>query len=258
MRRWVIVGALVIGVLILAGLALLVGAGGREGDVGGALAGPVGGPGAGAVGYTPVPTATPWPTFTPVPVLVLPPTATPWPTLTPAPTVDSAARQAAIALLNVGKDGPEGAGGDSSEDPLVEVTLDGGGSALPPVIKQTFFPMQSVVVPDFLSANKLENLPEPVGFVRFGVPFVMWGVWFDTLDVPEDFEMEGTVRWVNVRGAFGDLVMRQSSVTVTRDEPFFYSGLGDAEGRVWKPGAYRVEFLDSEGHKSVSWPFEVR
>ena len=86
----------------------------------------------------------------------------------------------------------------------------------------------------------------------------MWGVFFDVSRSGPEFEMEGKIRWVDVGGPLGPYVMYESVVVVSRDEPFFYSGLGDQGGRVWKRGVYRVEFLDDRGLKVVAWDFEVR
>ena len=87
---------------------------------------------------------------------------------------------------------------------------------------------------------------------------MMWGVFFDTGEAEEDFEMVGIVRWVDRDTPLGELVMYESEVTISKEEPFFYSGLGDEGARLWRPGFYRVEFLDDRDILSVAWEFEVR
>ena len=206
--------------------------------------------------YTASPTATPWPAFTPVVVAPVAPTSTPWPTFTPEPTDDSSVRSVAISLLGSG-DRP--VGGGSAVDAVPTATPVQEFSPVDaPVVRQTFFPLQSVQLPDSIAENRLENLPEPVRTVRVGVPFLIWGVWFDFREAPEDFEMEAMVRWVTVGGTMGDLVVHQSQVELSRNVPFFYSGLGDPHGRVWKPGSHRVELVSQRGNRLVSWSFEVR
>ena len=221
--------------------------------------GGAGGPGRGGpvvVVYTPRPTATAWPTFTPVPTETPVPTRVPRRTLTPTPTPESVGAGGPL------DDGPVSGGEDgvgveetAVPGPTPYGQLYRGGVKL---VRQTFFPLLSTELPDYLRERNLEALPPSEEVVNSGIPFVMWGVFFDVLAAEEGFEMEGLVRWVQLGGDFGDVVMYESPVTIKKEEPFFYSGLGEESGRLWKRGQYRVEFLDDRGYRTVSWRFRVR
>ena len=125
-------------------------------------------------------------------------------------------------------------------------------------MRQSLFPMQRNAVPDFLISGDSEQWPVPVRVVSGGTRYVMWAVAFDTFSAPEDFELEGFVRWTDVTPGYDSLVMLESPKRVTRVEHVIYTGLGRGTPGFWKPGSYRVEFLDDDFRRVVSWEFEVR
>lgn len=239
------------------------GGGGRGGD-GGDGNDAVGGlESGGLVEVVSKPTATPWPTFTAVPTATTRPTRVPRPTFTPKPT------RVVKNLLKLG----DVVGKDESGAPLEGVDDGVVATAAPTpgptpygqlyrggvrLVTQSFFPLQSTELPDYLKEKRFELLPPPAEFVLSSVPFLMWGVSFDVSAAEEDFSMDGLIRWVQRSGPLGDAVMYENSVSISKEEPFFYTGLGDESGQLWKTGFYRVEFLDDRGRRAVSWEFEVR
>ena len=125
-------------------------------------------------------------------------------------------------------------------------------------VQQSLFPMQRSAIPDFLVSGDPEQWPVPARVVSGGTRYVMWAVAFDTFAAPEDFEMEGFVRWTDVTPGYDPLIIRESPRRITRVESLLYTGLGRGTPGFWNPGSYRVEFLDDDFQSVVSWEFEVR
>ena len=229
--------------------------------------------------YTPAPTATSWPTFTPVPTTLTPtpvptpaltlgPTLTPWPTLTstPAPTV--VPTEVPTSVPDVSELSPPVLGSPTpgvvnTPEPTVDLT-----PSPTPYGKiwnddfffwqQSFFPLQSSEVPQYLNDNEWEKLPPPVDFVSRFSRFVIWVVVFDGSRADPDFVMNGFVRWIEMPPGDESLIMLESPVELSVPAPFFYTGLGRASPGFWRVGNYRIELLDDRYEPVVGWNFEVK
>ena len=248
-----------------------------------AVFGPEPAPTAVRLPYVPPPSATPWPTFTPVPTptprpvstraVVFFPTSTPVP-LAPLPPVPAAtptpvpepspspspsplptrgpvppgAVEISSGVVQDFPPGPEPSPTPYGQIPGEEVYF----------VEQSLFPMQRTQMPEFLETGDHTQWPRPVRVVSRDTRYVMWALAFDTGRVPPDFELEGFVRWTDVSPGYEPLIMLESPRRVTRAERVVYAGLGRGTPGFWKPGRYRVEFLDDEFESVVSWDFEVR
>ena len=255
---------------------------------GGGMGSPVDGSGVPSVRSPVVPyirpsTSTPWPTFTPAPPPPSPtaaPTATPVAVLvveaprsvpsglvSPLPTgAAEAAVPAPASTAVVAGDGPSSAGPG------------GGFSSLTPVPsppptpvpygkvpgeevyfhQQSLFPLQISRFPEHLRAGNPDVWPRTVKVVSRETRYVVWAVAFDMSSAPDDFLLEGFVRWTDVTPGFDPLIMLESPKRISKVERLFYTGLGRGTPGFWKPGSYRVEFMDDEFESFVSSEFEVR
>ncbi len=209
--------------------------------------------------YTPAPTSTAWPTFTPVPTpiptAVPPPSPTSGPTPTPWPTQEAVATPepgvTALPVL-VLTPAPERA-------PTPAPTPYGKLPGAPVFFEaQTFFPLQKPELPERLRMGDTGNWPIPEEVVSQTTRFVVWAVSFDVSQVGDDFFMEGYVRWHQVTPTLEPLLMRETPVRLSKEMPFFYTGLGRTTPGFWNPGVYRLELLDMEYNSLVGWTFEVR
>ena len=220
--------------------------------------------------YTPSPTSTPWPTFTPVPTVaptVTPrPTATPAPTFTPVPRSTAAPAEVFMGNLDVtpvgGSDGGGDAGaGDGSPVPTVvaptPTPYGAMGSAPVRFVKQSFFVTQVGEVPEYLRRGEFEKVPAPLRVVGEDSPYLVWFALFDLAGAPEDFVMEGLLRWWEESPGVPSLLVYEGRVRLSQDETLFYHGIGSESGGVWPSGTYRVEFVDNRGRLVVDWTFEV-
>ena len=236
----------------------------------GAPAEPVGPP---AVLYGLSPTATAYPTFTPMPTATL--TPTPRPTLTPAPTATpepprvevppatpegGLATPEAPAVPEDGETTPAAAGDGDAVDLPGGVPLDYGQLYNAPVrlLAQSLLPLQRPDVPDYLKRGEWQRLPESAQVVSQRTPYLAWYVVFDMSEAPMDFLMEGWVRWISFYPGLEPLVVHETGVRLAYNESLFYVGLGHEDGGRWRPGKYRVEFLDDRFDSVVDWDFEVR
>ena len=124
--------------------------------------------------------------------------------------------------------------------------------------QQSFFPLQSTEVPQYLNDNEWEKLPAPVEFVSRFSRFVMWVVVFDGSRADPDFVMNGFVRWTEILPSGEPLIMLESPVELSVLAPFFYNGLGRQTPGFWRVGNYRIELLDDRYEPVVGWNFEVK
>ena len=222
-------------------------------------------------GYVAEPTATAWPTFTPVATAEPPATAvgaevpvvttvpvrmeTPSPTVVPTvgPLVATAVADTQPVLVTLEP------GTMVTEVPEPAATPYGKVSGSPVVMRQqTVFPLQSTELPDYLESGDLSRWPLGSEVISRGVNFVVWAVAFDMSEVSEDFVLDGYVRWVQMTSEVDSVVMLESPVAITKAEPLFYEGLGRNYPGFWSPGVYRLEFLDGDYVPVVGWTFEVR
>ncbi len=244
------------------------------------------------------------PEHTPVVTVIRPPTATPWPTFTPVPAatstavpavaVDAAATATAAAVdaapvfaepapaeadvyWGIGTVGPPDVGVNGNANPdaamagpdvAVEVEADLVPTPTPygmlyrggvKFVRQSLFPVQEDIQPTFILERNWDDMPGSYDFVLSGTHHVYWVVIFDVGEAPPDFEFPGVVRWVDITPGFQQLVMHQTPVLISREQFFFLAGVGDEFGQVWsRPGRYRVEFLDDRNYLVLDWEFEVR
>ena len=245
---------------------------------------PVDGPGVSSVRslgvlYTPPATATPWPTFTPVP----PPSPTVLPTATPVSVLLVEAPRAVPS----GPVSPPPTGAQEAAVPVPAAVSGGGPSAAAPdgsfssstpvpspspspvpygkvpgeevyFYQQSFFPLQVSRLPERLRSGNPDVWPRTVKVVSAGTRYVVWAVAFDVSSAPDDFVLEGFVRWTDVTPGLDPLIMLESPKRISKVERLFYTGLGRGTPGFWKRGSYRVEFMDDEFESFLSWEFEVR
>ena len=228
------------------------------------------------VSYAAPPTATAWPTFTAVPTATPAPTREPWPMPSPKPTVaatyvsrsESPVRTPTVAVVQVsGSVGP-GLSPTASARPTLVVAgpsptpygqlsgLEGGEASFR---HQSLFPSAVAALPDLYITGDPADLPRGAEFISRMTPFVIWVVVYDTSQALDGWEMEGTVRWIDVNGGPNSLVMVSSPMRLTKADFMFTQGLGRALPGFWQAGrTYRVEFLNEDAEVAVSWDFEVR
>ncbi len=251
---------------------------------------PVDSPGVSSVRSPGVPyarpaTATPWPTFTPAPP---PPSPTAPPTATPAvvlvveapravpsgsvfPTPTGAPGAAVPALGSAVSGGGASAAapdGDSfsptpvpSSTPVPSPTPVPYGKVPGEEVyfhQQSFFPLQVSRLPEHLRSGNPDVWPRSVKVVSSETRYVVWAVAFDVSSAPDDFVLEGFIRWTDVTPGVDPLIMLESPKRVSKVERLFYTGLGRGTPGFWKRGVYRVEFMDDEFESFLSWEFEVR
>ena len=124
---------------------------------------------------------------------------------------------------------------------------------------QSLFPSAVAILPDLYITGDPRDLPVGAEFISQMTPFVIWVVVYDTSQALDDWEMNGTVRWIDLTGGPNPLVMISAPATVTKADFMFTQGLGQAVPGFWKAGrTYRVELLDESSEVVVSWDFEVR
>ena len=220
--------------------------------------------------YVPEATATPWPTFTPVPTVTPAPTANPVPTVGPtatlAPTVTPTLVPTAeptevlattevivVAEAGVAETAEPTAGLTPGPTPYGKIWSDDFF-----FWQQSLFPLQTGDTPSYLANREWDKLPRPVGFVSRLTKFVVWVVIFDGSRASDDFVMKGFVRWSETPDDRDSLIMLESPVTLSKEDPFFYTGLGTHTPGFWKIGKYRIELLDDRYKPVVGWTFEVR
>ena len=223
--------------------------------------------------YVPEATATTWPTFTPVPTVTPAPTATPFPTVGPTatlaatviPTLVPTAEPMEVLEVRATAEVIVVAEPVVAEIPEPTAALTPGPTPYGKIWsddfffwQQSLFPLQTGDTPSYLVNREWDKLPRPVGFVSRLTKFVVWVVIFDGSRASDDFVMKGFVRWSETPDDRDSLIMLESAVTLSKEDPFFYTGLGTHTPGFWKIGKYRIELLDDRYEPVVGWTFEVR
>ena len=209
-----------------------------------------------------LPTATAWPTFTPV--------ATPSPTpgglgqagdgSVPASYLYGDPTRAYLPTFTPVPDVPVANGGTGviTPSPTIGPTPYGAlGRDNVLFDRQVLFVAQTDALPDYLQRGEIDELGSSVQQVPAHAPFLIWLVAFDVSSAPADLSVPMTIRWLSL-GADGDaLVMHESEVVLTKQQRLFYSGIGTPGGGFWYPGFFVVEILDELGESVVAHSFSV-
>lgn len=233
------------------------------------------------------PTATLYPTFTPVPA-----TETPMPSPTPTPYVFQPLKAGelrppvSLTVTNEGEDpveeevvvkaatptavptvSPTGEPDADEED--VEVAeptplptpygqLDSGTDIPVRFLYQAVFPLQGRGLPERHLSGEVADLPPSAEFISTTAKYVGWVAAFDTLSVPDDWSFEGSVRWVNVNSLNRPFLMYESPLTLTKGTFILFRSMGHDVDSIWYPGWYRVAVVNSDLEEVIGWDFEVR
>ena len=210
--------------------------------------------------YTPFPTATPWPTFTPSPTVT--PTITPEPTATatPEPTagLPRVLRPTATPV--------------PAEAVVPEATLEPTATMAPVptpyarvwgtdvhLERRTLYGSAIGRIPDYMIEEDFKTLPDVQSEMPETTRYVMWLAVFDVEDAPEDFEMTGVERWLDVTWSRDDpLVIYQRHYTISKDSWVVNSGLGDDLPGAWQSGEYVIELWDDRDEVLARWEFSIR
>ena len=123
---------------------------------------------------------------------------------------------------------------------------------------QTLFALQRPEIPLAFRTGIIEDLPGSASFVSQTSRFVIWVVVFDVSDAVPGWSMDGYVRWYNVNRGFDPLLMMERDVSVTHEAFMFFEGLGTELPGFWRPGQYKVQYLNEDYEEVVSWEFDVR
>ena len=154
------------------------------------------------------------------------------------------------------------------------------------LLRQTLVPSQSPTLPDTPDSKPFSEWPEPPEIVERGTNFIFWWFAFDMSHMPEDTELDGLVRLVDVTYPDQYLVMWERqwrlgaevgdpaeqkeiprSAVVPRDldtgQDVLYEvkwyGLGHQdEPSIWQPGLYQFQLLDDRDEVLSHLQFEVR
>lgn len=245
----------------------------------------------GTVVYHVNPTATAYPTFTPVPATPTPlpsPTPTPYvfqpmkvgelrPPATAVPVslavsneVEPVATATAIPVVtpvalavNAPTEAPAPTAvleeeAEPTPYPTPYGQLDSGGEAPVRFLYQSVFPLQGRNIPERFLTGEVSDLPAPAEFISTTAKYVGWVAAFDTLSVPYGWSFEGVVRWVNVSSLNRPFLMYESPVSMEKGTFVLTRVLGHDVDYVWYPGWYRVALLDSGFEEVIGWDFEVR
>ncbi len=238
-------------------------------------------------------TATPWPTFTPVPpvspspysssgvpptpipaVRPVAPTVTPVagprtvldvqlpttvPTLTPVPTATPVLDLVESVVLEP-VDTPVSATSSPTAAPLPRYGKLPGLEVY--FEDHRFFVAQSDRL-DPVYAGTCEGLPL-LDRVPRDAPFLFWAICFDATGMDgQEFEYSPVVRWSYVGQEFVDgqlitgwkLFSTNVHRSITGPVAWMLTGIGD---HLWSPGEWRIELLDEDGEEVIhSWYFEV-
>ena len=196
--------------------------------------------------HIPIPTATAWPTFTPVamatatpspaPTRPPAPTATPWPrfSLGPENSADGADKPSSVP--------------DGSELERNNVFLE----------KQALLPFRGGELPDYLVKRDWDRMPSPSPVVSSDTRYMLWVVAFDFTQASPGYEVPGLIRWRSVPPGVDPVIMFEVPFIISAETPFFYHGLGRDDPGLWLPGFYRVEFLGALREVAAYAEFEVR
>ena len=239
--------------------------------------------------YAAVQTATPRPTFTPVPTAtetprpadwglgptVRPPTATPFPLepLNPLPEVAAVFKVSPVATFTPTPPLPEikratprptKAGGTPGPlDPEEEALRLAQYGRLPGLEvyleRQVLFGGSGPDLPAAIVAGDFGELKSAARRIPSRMRFVSWGVRWRSQPADLEFHFEG---WVRLRGYHPDgrerFVQDVAVAPLQRIQPHLIVTVGHASAQIWRPGRYVFEFLDLETEEVVvDWEFEV-
>ena len=212
--------------------------------------------------YPLLPTATPWPTFTPVATLVA--------EFTPVPTAESVAELSVFLYEEPTRTYLP------TLTPVLSVTLaDGPGDVVTPVPtvgptpygamsgdnvlfdRQVLFVSQTDALPDYLQRGEIGELGASAQQVPAHAPFLIWLVAFDVSAAPADLSVPMSIRWLSLGAGSDPVIMHQVPVVLTKQQRLFYSGIGTPGGGFWYPGFFVVEILDDRGQPVVTHSFSV-
>ena len=204
--------------------------------------------------YTPFPTATAWPTFTPYPTAE--PTDAPIPVPSPTPTLVPAVAPTLAPIV------PEEGIDVRAATPMPTPYGKYPGKEVY-FRRQLLFPLLADEVPDYVWGGLVEQWPPSFKVVKEYTPYVVWAVAYDLGGVGGDEVIKGVVRWWDMTPGWEPLLIMEQRVNLSDHEDIFYVGLGEDPERpgsraVWRKGRYKLEFLSDELEPVVDWVFEVR
>ena len=242
-------------------------------------------------------TATPWPTFTPLPPATAVPEPegaglsesengeigaetgpvlpTPLPTAAPAPLPEVAAvfRVSPVAtvmpvpaLPTVRRATPRPtrpAGELGTPDPEQEALRLAEYGRLPGLEvyleRQVLFPGSGPDLPQAIIDGDFSELGPSARRVPRRTRFVFWGVRWQPQPADLEFSFAG---WVRFRGYHPDgrerFVQDLEVQEISQFQPYLVVGMGRTDAQVWLPGRYVAEFLDLATEEVVvDWEFEV-
>ena len=124
--------------------------------------------------------------------------------------------------------------------------------------KQALVPFWGGDLPDYLQVRDWDRLPESQGVFGSDTPYMLWVVAFNFAEAPPDYVIPGLVRWWSLTPGADPVMMFETPVRLTREDYYFYEGLGSDAQLLWRPGIYRVELVDTGGEVLARDAFEVR
>ena len=237
-------------------------------------------------------TATPHPTFTPVPTqtprrptptvrvadtltyraresLGLPPSERPTLVFTPGPTsgvsVPTATPDASISQ-GTPAPSPTSAGTEGSTEPptptpLASIPGDDPGSAAF-LIFHTFFPTTTPDLPPSLQViSDIADLPTRFEFVTASAVALHWLIFYDVSFLPDSWVRPVYVRWYNLHDGVEYLMLEQAyDLSGQHDLAFIRASVADPpDGELlWRLGNYRVKLMDWNLDEVLRWDFDVR
>ena len=157
----------------------------------------------------PIPTATAWPTFTPVATAIA--TPSPAPTRPPAPTATPWPR---VSLDRKPENSADGADKTASFS-------DGGELERNNVFleKQALLPFRGGELPDYLAERDWNRMPSPSRVVSSDTRYMLWVVAFDFTQASPDYEVPGLIRWRSVPPGVDPVIMFEVPFTISAETP---------------------------------------
>lgn len=212
------------------------------------------------------PTATFWPTFTPQPtptatLAVRPavPTAAPTvllPTASPTPTPTWIAPTATPALSGTRAPAPTMVPTATAHPTPTRYGQLAGGPAH--LSRHTVLAFRNLSAAEaYFGSGDVTRWASPDGRFSRNARYLVWAVAFDVTEAADDFLVEGTARWLDLDRALDNKVIYQENFVVSKEQPGFFSGLGEDVPGFWRPGRYRVEWWDDRDVAVIGWDFEV-
>ena len=200
-------------------------------------------------------TATPWPTFTPMPTwepvvlptgvaVVSPPESTVTSSPAATPTVGPTPTVAVLPTVDASQLDTESFVATPTPEPF-QLRIPDTDVA---VVRQTVFMSHYPEGPDFWPP------PSSVFYARTA-RFIGWRVMLDYSDTPDDFKMVGLMRWLNV--STGEHVIHQEPYTMAKGQDLIFM-MGKRVPGFWTPGRYRLDLWDNRDRVAVYYDFQVR